>query len=237
MLLKFKCPFRFLIYSNSGGGKSTLVSELIKNRNKCMIDPPKRILYFAKFITSVPQSIQNQVEFRSGLPTEHDLENDSNDGLLIVLDDLQHIIFESPIIALLFQQSRHRNISICLLTQNLFPKGKVNRDISLNCTGIFLLKTVRDISSIRTLSYQLNPLNPTKLSEIYINFINKPFKYIFINLCVDSPDIFRYTSDLFSDDNTCEVFLDESQITQLKRYEGYGQTGFDKTIPAFEYYF
>lgn len=200
-----------------------------------MTDPPEKILYFAKFITSVPESIRDEVEFRAGLPTEQDLENDSNGGLWVILDDLQHLIFDSPIIALLFQQSRHRNISICLLSQNLFPHGKVQRDISLNCTGLFLLKTVRDISSVRTLSYQLNALFPSKLSEIYINFINKPFKYVFVNLCVDSPDIFQYTSELFSKDNTCEVFLDESQISKLRRHES--QEGFNTSIPAFEYNF
>lgn len=225
MIIKFVCPFRYIIYSNSGGGKSTLASELIENRRNCMENAPEKVLYFAKFHTSVPKNIINDVEFRSGLPNEEDLEKDYKAGVLFILDDLQHILFDSPIIALLFQQSRHKNISIIVLSQNLFPKGKIQRDISLNCNGIFLLRTCRDLSSVKTLSFQLSPIKPYKLSEIYLRFANEPYKYIFINLGVDTPDLLRYTSNLFSQDNTCKVFLDDDQLEKLQRYETKSEFG------------
>lgn len=254
MILRFKTPFRFLIYSNSGnyliylikkyeiyfnfkllgGGKSTLAAKIVKNRNECMINPPKTILYFSKFSSSVPKSIQHIVEFRDGLPSETDLEDESDSGKLFILDDLQHILFDSPVVALLFQQSRHKNISIILLSQNLFPKGKIQRDITLNCTGIFLLRTCRDLSSIKVLSYQLSPLNPTKLSQIYQEFINSGYKYVFVNLNVDSDEYLRYTSDFFGNPDCCEVFIDQDQLNTLERYETSETRGSAHKIPIFK---
>jgi hypothetical protein len=38
---------------------------------------------------------------------------------------------DSPVVSRLFTQGRHRNASVILLLQNMFPKGKFNTDIIL----------------------------------------------------------------------------------------------------------
>ena len=53
---------------------------------------------------------------------------------IIILDDLMAEATDRPVVSRsrLFTQGRHRNASVILLLQNLFPKGKYNTDISQN---------------------------------------------------------------------------------------------------------
>ena len=44
----------------------------------------------------------------------------------IILDDLMAEATDSPVVSQLFTQSRHRNASVILLLQNMFPKEKYN---------------------------------------------------------------------------------------------------------------
>lgn len=92
--------------------------------------PPQRILYFAKFRGSVPQSIANDVEFFAGLPTAKQIENPANERLLVVLDDLQNESVASSVVVGAFQSARHTNCSVIMLQQNLFPRGARARDVS-----------------------------------------------------------------------------------------------------------
>lgn len=77
MLIPFKWPLRGMIADPSQSGKSTLVAELIKHRDESIQPPPERILFFKKYPSSVPPSIQHLVEYRENLPTEDDLLNQS----------------------------------------------------------------------------------------------------------------------------------------------------------------
>ena len=67
---------------------------------------------------------------QEGLP-----ETDGNaqgDPSLIVLDDLLNEIYTKHVCDLFTKVSHHRNISVLLLTQNIFHQGTNCRDISLN---------------------------------------------------------------------------------------------------------
>ena len=68
------------------------------------------------------------ISFVCGIPELSDDLSEINTSYnnLIILDDLMIEAKESPIVARLFTQGRHRNASIVLLLQNMFPKGKCN---------------------------------------------------------------------------------------------------------------
>lgn len=51
---------------------------------------------------------------------------------------------DSSIYDLFCIDSHHRSISVFLMTQNLFPKEKNARAISLNCDYIILMNNPRD---------------------------------------------------------------------------------------------
>ena len=59
---------------------------------------------------------------------------------IIILDDLMAEATDSPVVSRLFTQGRHRNASVILLVQNVFPKAKYNTDISQNAQYLALFQ-------------------------------------------------------------------------------------------------
>ena len=65
---------------------------------------------------------------------------DGSVPVLLVIDDLMQETNET--VANLFTKgSHHRNVSVMFLAQNLFPKNKFARTISLNAHYMVLLRT------------------------------------------------------------------------------------------------
>lgn len=220
MLIKLKCPFRMLIFANSGGGKSYFLSKLIENQEEMFETPVKKIYYFAKYPSSINENIRDKVKYFQGLPNESHWENQSNEHLLICLDDMQHSAFNSKDVPIIFQQGRHHNVSIVILTQNLFPRSANSfaRDISLNCSYIVLLKCCRDLSSIHLLSKQMFPGKSSRLSDIYYKFVRDPYTFLLIDCNVDCNDLLRIRSNIFSKDFV-EIFLSQEQIETIQNHE------------------
>ena len=75
--------------------------------------------------------MERPIEFVQGTVNINDFDNSINN--LIILDDLMSKCKESSDILDLFTiKSHHRNISVFLVTQNIFIKGKWTRDLNLN---------------------------------------------------------------------------------------------------------
>jgi hypothetical protein len=63
--------------------------------------------------------------------------------------------------------SHHRNISVILITQNIFHQSKHCRDISLNAKYLVLLNNVRDRSQFYRLAQQVYSKNSGDLYDSY----------------------------------------------------------------------
>ena len=79
-------------------------------------------------------SFGKSIRFERGVPelSENLCEINPRHNNIIILDDLMAEATDSPVVSRLFTQGRHRNASVILLLQNMFPKGKYNTDISRN---------------------------------------------------------------------------------------------------------
>ena len=77
-------------------------------------------------------SLGKSIRFERGVPelSENLSEINARYNNIIILDDLMAEATDSPVVSRLFTQGRHRNASVILLLQNMFPKGKYNTDIS-----------------------------------------------------------------------------------------------------------
>ena len=69
-----------------------------------------------------------------------DYSSDNAKRKLLILDDLMRES-SSDVILDLFTKGSHHNISVIFVAQNVFLKGKAQRDISLNTKYLVLLKT------------------------------------------------------------------------------------------------
>ena len=74
---------------------------------------------------------------------------------LLILDDLMRESSSNVILDLFTKGSHHKNISVIFITQNVFHKGKAQRDISLN-TKYLMLYIYRYIDVLQQIVYAYN---------------------------------------------------------------------------------
>jgi GTPase SAR1 family protein len=168
----FKTPFTMNIIGPSKCGKTSLVSDLLENNETMMTPIHQKIIYcysqFQPLFDYLETKIKN-IEFVKGLPNLDDISN-----CLLVLDDLaQDCIDNKDIVHLFTVGSHHRNISVVLLTHNIFEKGKYMRRISLNCSYLVVFNNLRDKKQIKYLGTQLFPGEIKYFEEILQDVFSK----------------------------------------------------------------
>ena len=93
---------------------------------------------------------------------------------ILVFDDLMSQATESPMNSLLFTPGRHRNASVILLLQNMFPKGKFNTDISRNAQYLALFRSPSDRKQIGIMTERMFDNNRSERPFGYILVDNRP---------------------------------------------------------------
>ena len=74
--------------------------------------------------------------------------------------------------------------------QNLFPKYKESRTISLNSQYIVVFKNQRDVSQMTTLAKQMYPGRVKFVQEAFADATSTPYGYILVDLKQDTPRIY-----------------------------------------------
>lgn len=177
-------PFSCLITGPTSSGKSVLLKEILKQNKILVKGVPDRVVY----CYSAWQP--NYDEFKSLIPNIEFCEGILNlDGLdakiknLIIFDDLMfECIQNDKVMNLFLVDSHHKYTSIFFLTQNLFPKGKYAREISININYIIMFKNPRDQLQFETLARQMNPLKMKFMKEAFFDATEKPYGYLFLDL-------------------------------------------------------
>jgi hypothetical protein len=159
--------------------------------------------------TEIPNLILHK-----GLPTEDEIAEwcSEGDGMgthrLIVLDDLSHLIVDNRDIELLLTQgSHHKNISVIIITQNIFNPGKYSRSQSLNTQYFVIFRNIRDGNQIKCLSRQLFPCSPTKVVQAYEDAVKEKHGYLVIDMHPYSDDKYRLRTKILQHED-CVVYTD-----------------------------
>ena len=191
--LKWKHPYTCIIAGPSGSGKTQFVQRFIKNADVMMSDVPETITwYYGEYQNWMME--YPEIDFIEGLPNE--LEFNKNKTNLLIIDDLMHETNE--FVSKLFTKgSHHRNLSVMLLTQNIFHQNKHARLISLNTHYMIVFKNVRDASQITNLAKQMYPGNAAYLQESYRDATSRSYSYLMIDLKSDTNDLLRLRTDIF----------------------------------------
>lgn len=188
-MFKLKHPSTCLICGPSSSGKTSLVRQIIKN------NAHETIFKKIKWCYTYPSHWfleEPTITFLQGLPDEYE------NGDLIVIDDFMHAL-NNKIADLFTAASHHCNVSVILILQNIFPRSKVMRDISLNSHYIILFKNARDMNQVSTLSRQIFPRRSQFMVDAYIKATSKPYKYLVIDLHPLTIEEHRLRDSLFPD--------------------------------------
>ena len=151
---RWQHTFTCIVAGPTGCGKTTFVAGLLRNASAMIDPPPERITwYYGEWQAAYENLNIPDVRLEEGLPTSFD--SDGKRGL-VVLDDLMAET-DGRVTNLFTKKSHHSNTSVIYLVQNLFPKNKESRTISLNSQYMVIFKNPRDASQIPNLAKQMYP--------------------------------------------------------------------------------
>jgi len=206
MYPKLKHPCTGIISGPSGSGKTHLTVKLI---NSDIYEPSiTRIEWYCEK-ASKPEgiSVNCEIEFIEKIPEK--FVNESNEPLLIVLDDLMDESMQSVQVSKLYtKDARHSNISVILLTQNIYNPGKYSRNISLNSSFYILFRNLRDQNQINKFLQQIcGGCNSKAIQSVYRDAVtNKPHSYLFIDFSQKGHNLLRFRTDLFGENGVSTVY-------------------------------
>jgi hypothetical protein len=200
MRLKLQHPITLIVAGQSACGKSIFVIKLIECREQ-LCDTVYMNIVWCHSENNAPHHLKD-VSFVKG---DTDFDNPEHVPTLIVLDDLMDSAYSTKASELFTKGSHHRNISLVLITQNLFHQGPSARDISLNSKYLVVFKNPRDKTQIVHLARQLYPENISSFHKIYLDVCRDPHTYLFLDLTHSVNDLPSFRTKIFPDEVT-EVF-------------------------------
>lgn len=219
-MINLEIPFSMIVAGPSGCGKSTFIEKLVYKfiQEKTF----KHIHWYNNDIKAISKELQSSrlIEIHTETPSSFDhIEDDS----LIILDDMMLEAYNKAVCGLFVRKSHHHNISVILISQNVFHQSKLARDISLNSKYLVFFKNPRDKSQMLPLARQIYPENPMELYRVYKEVTSIPHGYLLFDLTQSTNDILRFRTDIFNDKfATCfsPAQLLESYICENETIEG-----------------
>ena len=118
----------------------------------------------------------------------------------MILDDLLNDVYSKQVCDMFTRGSHHRNISVILITQNLFHQGRYCNDISLNAHYVVALKNVRDKKQFKYLANQLYPEDSLGLYNTYLYTTPRPHGYLILDLTQDTDGGMPFRTNIFPEE-------------------------------------
>ena len=215
--------FSFLVVGLTQSAKTYFVQQILKH-NRIVYEEQKSIRiswYYNQWqecYEELKKSLGKSIRFERGVPklTEDLCEINARYNNIIILDDLVADATDSPVVSRLFTQGRHRNASVILLLQNMFPKGKYNTDISRNSQYLALFRSPSDRKQIGIIGERMFGKNRVHFMNAYYKETAKPYGYLSLDNKPDTPADQQILADLFGE---CYVYHFGIKSTEPTRVE------------------
>ena len=140
--LTFRHSFSCNVSGSSCSEKSSSVIRFLQNLDYLCTEPTFAggivWCYGEKSAAPSRHHLPANFIYNEGVPEDFDSAN--GESCLVIFDDLLTDVYSKHVCELFTRGSHHRNISVILITQNLFHQGRFCRDISLNAPYIVELK-------------------------------------------------------------------------------------------------
>lgn len=202
-----------LLSAPSKGGKTTFVAKLLREANRLFDKPPRRIYFAYKewqpLFDELNDSMDN-ITFYQVLPTRQDVYDwteSKADHTLLVLDDLMMDCTDKET-ELFTVISHHRNTSVVMMLQTLFPPKKCMRTISLNTNVFVLFRNPRDKLQIQTFGRQVFPGQVNYFLDAFdkATSANENRGYLLVDLSPGLDPKFQLRTRVFEEEEPMVVF-------------------------------
>jgi len=192
-MLPFIHPFTAIVAGPTCCGITRFVFRLIDNASSMISPPPTKIVYFYGEYLQIFNQYPHTY-FHQGLPNIADF--DGKEPTLVIIDDIMQETNET--VADMFTKgSHHRNISVVFVAQNLFPKNKFARTMSINAHYMVLFKYPRDVSRFANLARQMYPKTSQFAVEEYRDATREPYSYLLVDLRPEQDEELRLRTNIF----------------------------------------
>ena len=218
---KFHHTFSMLVVGPTQCGKTYLVQQVLtKNCIKYPSEKSTQIYWFYNQwqprYDALKRALKKKIQFTQGLPDLsedlHEINPEYNN--ILVFDDLMSQAIDSPVLSQLFTQGRHRNASVILLLQNMFPKGKYNTDISRNAQYVVLFRSPSDRKQIDIIVERTFAKDRKNFMSAYAKETAKPYGYILIDNQPKTTSEKQVVSEVFGKCKSYPYISTQSEITQ-----------------------
>ena len=184
----FQHMFSMMVVGPSQCGKTHFVQQLLTTNCIDFLEKKPMMVYWfynqwQLSYEAIQRALKKKIRCAQGLPELKDDLSNINPARnnILVLDDLMSQATDSPVVSKLFTQGRHRNASVILLLQNMFPKGKYNTDISRNATYKVLFRSPGDRKQIDIMAEQTFAKDRPHFMKAYTQETETPYGYIVVD--------------------------------------------------------
>lgn len=219
--LRLKVPSTFILAGSSGCGKTEMTLNIVRNADVMFEDSrcAQNVVYYYKQWQDSYDRVQKEGiihHWVNELPTCNDLTERTETfkqtgGSIVVIDDFAGEL-NKDIAHIFTALSHHLTLVVFLLTQNLFSKNPVFRDISLNSKYIILFKNPRDSSQINNFARQFSPGKVKFIVESFRKATEFAFSYCLYDSCQTTPDMLRVRSHILPHEAPMKIWLPTKKI-------------------------
>lgn len=217
MIIKWRHPFTCIIAGPSCSGKTEFVLKFLRNLQSLVDGKIDKIIWCCSFGSMPNTNGISNIQFLWNLPKS--FANPDMSPILYIIDDLMADSFNDNRVSELFtKDSHHSNISVILISQNIFHQSRFSRTISLNAKYIVCFRNIRDRSQFRHLAAQVYPENSAALSDVYREVTAKPFSYLLLDFAQETDDCLRFRTNIFPGENN-EIFVPPNLLRSINHLQ------------------
>jgi predicted kinase len=190
----------FQIVGPSGSGKTLFVCKLLQNNN-LFVNKFKNIYWHqgGGGESGVTKSELCKLKIKLINGFDKNWMNRLQKGDVIVIDDLyQESNKETDFNNLFTKISRHREVTVIFITQNLFHQGGQHRTRNLNVQYLTLFKNPRDQTVVDYVARQAFPNNKKYLIDSFHDATRDSHGYLFLDFTQDCAEDYRIRTDIFN---------------------------------------
>lgn len=193
--------FRMLVQGNSGSGKSSLLLDILENRNGILHADFDKVIYIRGVETPHEYRLRNRFGENlfvfNSIPKKEVLIPlcKTEENTILIIEDLDDEAFSSGLVAKFYTAFSHHYCTSCFISsQNIFRSGQEKQTLFRNSTHLVIFKSDLDQSLIRLLSRKVYPKNPRALVALFDDLTQEPFSYL--SIWSDCPPELKFRTDI-----------------------------------------
>ncbi len=200
----FRHPTTISISGPTNSGKTSLVVDIINNKNELFNPTPTDIYFFYSEKQPLYSKLKYPIKFFKGIPDENICNKISTPSLFIIDDNMEKIDNVSS--KIFTKYAHHRDISVILILQNYYNKGPHQRTINVNTTYNIFMKNPRNRLSVMQIAKESFPGKLNYVLESYQDATRDPYSYFIFDLHQKTDDDMRLVTNIIQSKGDKQTF-------------------------------